>query len=90
MFDWDEHNERHVARHRVTKGEIRQAFADPLRLGRALGVVDGEERHVLIGATRDGRVIRTIYTWRGGKIRPVTAYPIRRGAEFRAYRDQPR
>jgi uncharacterized DUF497 family protein len=90
MFDWDQANERKIAAHRITKAEVREAFTDPYRLGRSLGFVNGEERHLLIGASATGRVIKAIYTYRGSDIRVVTAYPISRGGEFRVYRAQAR
>ena len=85
MFEWDAFNERKIARHRLTKVEVAGAFADPFRMGRPLGIVNGEERHLLLGVTVAGRLVTAIYTWRGDAIRIVTAYPIRHGPEYRAY-----
>jgi len=51
VFDWDDANSTHVARHNVMPKEIEQVFAnDPMDLG--LQTVDGEERYVSVGAHR--------------------------------------
>ena len=73
-----------------SKAEVLEVFSDPYRLSEPLGMVNGEERHALFGATIAGRVVKAIYTWRGDNIRIVTAFPIRRGSSYRAYRAQPR
>ena len=42
VFNWDDANVAHVARHNVTRDEVEQAFAnDPMDLG--AGMVDDEE-----------------------------------------------
>jgi hypothetical protein len=61
-FDWDDANLAHIAAHRVTPGEVEQAYAnDPLDL--EFRVVDGEDRYTILALTM-----------RGDAIRPVTAF----------------
>ena len=54
-FDWDEANAGHVARHSVLPEEAEQVVLnDPVDLG--MEIVEGEERFLNLGATRQGRV----------------------------------
>jgi uncharacterized DUF497 family protein len=74
MFDWDEHNIRHVAEHDVTPEEAEQVLLnDPAYAG--LQDHDGEERLVEVGVTDALRILVVITTFRGELIRVVTAYP---------------
>ena len=73
VFDWDEANVAHVARHNVTPEEVEQVFAnDPMDLG--ANVVDGEERFTGVGHTTRLRVLVLVWTMRGDAIRPITAF----------------
>ena len=73
IFDWDEANEAHVARHNITPEEVEQVFAnDPMDLG--ADVVDGEERYTAVGQTKRLRVLVLVWTMRGDAIRPITAF----------------
>ena len=74
VFDWDEGNRKHIAKHRVTPAEAEQVvLSDPIDL--TLHVSDGEERIVQVGATNKGRVLIVVSTWREEMIRVITAYP---------------
>ena len=74
LFDWDESNRKHVARHRVTPAEAEQVVLnDPLDL--EMQTEDGEERLVQLGATDKGRILIVITSWRGGMVRVITAFP---------------
>jgi len=72
-FDWDEDNLRHIARHSVTAEEVEYALERPT-LDVEFQSDRGEERFKEAGATAAGRVLEIITTWRGSKIRVVTAY----------------
>ena len=73
VFDWDEENKAHVARHNVTPEEVEQVFAnDPMDLGAE--VVDGEERYTGVGQTNRLRVRVLAWTMRGDATRPITAF----------------
>jgi uncharacterized DUF497 family protein len=88
-FDWDEANIGHVARHSVLPEEAEQVILnDPVDLG--VEIVEGEERHLNLGATAQGRVLLVVTTWREGRIRIITAFePIKRLIQF-YYRERGR
>lgn len=74
VFDWDEENRKHIARHRVTPAEAEQVVLnDPIDI--SVQASDGEERIVQIGATDKARILLVVTTWREGMIRVITAYP---------------
>ena len=81
-FDWDDANVGHLARHRVMPEEAEQVILnDPVDLG--MEIVEGEERHVSLGATERGRILLVVTTWRQDRVRVVTAFePIRRLIEL--------
>ena len=81
-FDWDEANVRHVARHSVLPDEAEHVILnDPVDLG--MEIVEGEERHLNLGATVKGRVLLVVTTWREDRVRVVTAFePIKRLIQF--------
>jgi hypothetical protein len=73
IFDWDEANIGHVARHNIAPEEVEQIFAnDPMDLGAE--VVDGEERYTAVGHTKRLRVLVLVWTMRSDAIRPITAF----------------
>lgn len=73
MFDWDEANLAHIAKHGVTREEAEQAVdIAPLDLMRQYH--EGEERFLLAGITSAGRVLLVVTTERGDRMRVVTAY----------------
>lgn len=73
VFDWDEANMEHIARHNVTSAEVEQVFAnDPMDLG--ADVVDGEERYNSVGHTNRLRVLVVAWTMRRDTTRPITAF----------------
>jgi uncharacterized DUF497 family protein len=73
VFDWDEANVAHVARHGITPEEVEQAFAnDPMDLG--ADVVDAEERYTGVGHTNRLRVLVLVWTMRGDATRPISAF----------------
>jgi uncharacterized protein len=74
MFDWDEDNLKHVAEHGVEPFEAEEVVAnDPLDLEEQFR--NGEERLMQVGETNALRILVVITTWRGSKIRVVTAFP---------------
>ena len=74
MFDWDDGNVAHIAEHDVSPSEAEDVvLGDPVDL--QMQVIDGDERLPQIGATRTGRILIVITTWRGELTRVVTAYP---------------
>ncbi|MCX6617453.1 MAG: BrnT family toxin [Acidobacteria bacterium] len=76
-FEWDAANAAHIARHGITPREAEQAMVnDPVEVRSA--VRGAEFRTLRLGQTDAGRYLTLIYTRRGGQIRIVTAYPMKR------------
>jgi len=75
VFDWDEANIRHLARHGVRPEEAEQVL-DNAPSEPVLQMYKGEERYFQYGITNAYRVLVVVTTWRGEDlIRIVTAYP---------------
>jgi len=73
VFDWDEANIRHLARHDITPDEAEYVLMnDPQHLSTQID--ENEERLVEIGFTKAGRCLVVLSTWRGNRQRVVTAY----------------
>jgi uncharacterized DUF497 family protein len=76
-FQWDDANREHIGRHRVTPQEFEEALAnDPVEV--AEYTVAGEPRVHVVGITDSGRLLEMVYTSRRGRIRAVTAFPMKR------------
>jgi uncharacterized DUF497 family protein len=72
-FEWDESNLRHVARHKIDRSEFEQAMAnDPILVD--FSDESGEDRWYALGATDTLRVLFMVFTYKGERIRPVTAW----------------
>jgi uncharacterized DUF497 family protein len=75
-FEWDEANRDHLARHGVTPEEFEQGLRNgPVELGEY--EVNGEWRVKVIAITDSDRLLEAAYTLRNGRIRAVTAYPLK-------------
>jgi uncharacterized DUF497 family protein len=73
VFDWDEGNVRHIARHEITPDEAEEVLMnDPQYLSTQDD--QGEERILEVGLTRAGRCLVILSTMRGERLRVVTAY----------------
>ena len=76
-FEWDAANTAHIARHYITPEEAEQVVS-----GAALPLESqergGEERHTELGETVGGRLLVVVWTWRGRRIRVITAFPAHR------------
>jgi len=69
LFDWDEDNIEHIARHQYSCEEVEEVFAVPFRLEKTR---DG--RYVASGQTDAGRVTAVVFErFPGRRIRVVTA-----------------
>jgi uncharacterized protein len=72
-FEWDESNLRNVARHKIDRSEFEQAMAnDPILVD--FSDETGEDRWYALGATDTLRVLFMVFTYKGERIRPVTAW----------------
>ena len=73
IFEWDEANTGHIARHKVTREEAEQVVLnDPVEV--EFRDSEGEERIAVVGMTRRGRGLVVAWTPRGGSVRVVTAF----------------
>lgn len=85
VFEWDEGNIPHVARHDVTTVEAEELFFDPK--GFVVEDVDHsliEERFIIIGNTKNKRLLYQIFTVRYNKIRVISSRDINK-KEVRLY-----
>jgi len=77
LFDWDEANILHIAKHNVDPHEAEEALK-----GLPLHLLDqvrrGEPRIVQLGETLAGRILMVVTTPRKDKIRVVTAMTAKR------------
>jgi uncharacterized DUF497 family protein len=73
LFEWDDANILHVAEHHVVPEEAEEVIlGDPLDIG--LELVNGEERSSHVGETNEGRILQVVITFRGERMRVVTAF----------------
>jgi hypothetical protein len=76
VFEWDEANLGHIARHDVTEDEAQQVIlGDPLDIEMQIAEEGNDEERLLqIGETAKGRILQLLTTWRGGKVRVISAW----------------
>lgn len=72
-FDWDRHNEGHLARHDISRRDAEDVFSGNHNLSE-FQVEGDEERWVAVGITRSGRVLEIVFAVRGEAIRPITGW----------------
>lgn len=73
VFDWDEANINHIARHSILPHEAEEVILNgSFNLGTQ--EVEGEVRFPELGTTNSGRILVVVITPRGVKQRVVTAY----------------
>lgn len=73
LFDWDEANIRHLARHVISPEEAEQVVLNrPVEL--KIELRNNEERFTQVGETDGGRIL-IVVTVIGEKVRVVTAWP---------------
>jgi uncharacterized DUF497 family protein len=90
-YDWDAHNEGHVAAHRVEPREVEEVLAnDPILIETRVDARSREERVLELGHTNAGRVLFVAWTARGEQVRPVTAFDANRKtrAAYQRRRDE--
>lgn len=74
-FDWDSHNQtKNQDKHGISKREIEEVFLDE----KLITLFDEkhsqiEQRHQAIGQTFDGLVLFVVFTYRGYKLRAISA-----------------
>jgi uncharacterized protein len=77
ISDWDEANESHIGAHGVGREGVEEALLDTDQVSSdAYDIVTPfgkEERESVIGKAEGGSILFVVYTWRGGKVRPISA-----------------
>lgn len=76
IFEWDDANLGHIAQHRISAEEAEQVIVgEPLDIEMQVAEANNsEERLLQIGETATGRILQLLTTWRGGKVRVITAW----------------
>jgi uncharacterized DUF497 family protein len=87
-FEWDEGNQPKIEQ-RFPRDEVESVFFDPARIERAAYTSDDEQRYGTVGQSNSGHLICIIFTYRGPRIRPISARPARRDERER-YREENR
>ena len=72
-FDWDKHNEQHLAKHGISRSDAEDVLGGSHILVE-YQMEGNEHRWVAVGATRTGRIINIVFTQRGVTIRPITGW----------------
>lgn len=74
-FEWDAGNkDKNLIKHKVANEECEEIFFDPgKKILKDVLHSDKEARYILIGATKDQRIILTIFTIRNHKLRIISA-----------------
>ncbi|CAN5880709.1 BrnT family toxin [soil metagenome] len=85
MFDWDDANIDHIARHGLEPKDVEEALLDSESVPMPAYNYGSEKRRGLVGATNGGRILSVVYTERSGKTRPITAREASK-SEKRRYR----
>lgn len=76
-FEWDEANIEHIAQHNVSPAEAEEIFFDTKNvLDEDIKHSIVENRFIIIGKTREKRLLYQIFTKRGDKIRVVSSRDI--------------
>ena len=89
QFQWDEgSSNKNGKKHRVTNEECEEVFFDPhKRVVKDTFHSDTEERHILLGQTKEKRILFVVFTVRSGKIRVISARDLNK-KEKRLYEEK--
>ncbi len=74
LFDWDEANAKHIARHGISRAEVEEVLTHKVVVDLFVETSEGETRVAQLGQTRAGRALVVVTTERGSRVRPVTAF----------------
>jgi uncharacterized DUF497 family protein len=72
-FDWDEHNERHLALHGISRSDVEDVLCGNHIL-LEFQMEGSEQRWIAVGATRVGRILSIVFAVRGEAMRPITGW----------------
>jgi uncharacterized protein len=72
-FDWDRHNELHLAKHGISRSDAEDVLSgDHILL--EYETEGDEQRWIAVGATRAGRILSIVFAVRGEALRVVTGW----------------
>jgi uncharacterized DUF497 family protein len=72
-FDWDKHNEGHLAKHSISRLDAEDVLSGNHILIE-YQVEENEQRWIAVGAARNGRILNIVFAIRGEAIRPITGW----------------
>lgn len=72
-FDWDAHNERHLASHGISHFDAEDVLSGNHIL-MEYQIEGHEQRWVAIGATRTSRILNIVFAVRDEAMRPITGW----------------
>lgn len=83
-FEWDSGNQnKNWLKHRVTNEESEEIYFDPhKRILKQVFYQEKEERFILIGKTKKGRLLMVVFTIRGEKVRVISSRDLNRKEKF--------
>jgi len=83
-FEWDKGNKgKNWLKHRVSDAECEEVFFDHTKkLAKDIFHCDQEERYILIGKTKIGRVLFVVFTMRKHKVRIISARNLNRKEQY--------
>lgn len=88
QFEWDENKaQKNLSKHKVSFDEAKTIFDDPLYIDfYDPDHSDNEERYLIVGESKQGRLLIVSYTERGNSIRLISARQVT-SAEREAYEE---
>lgn len=88
-FEWDKGNSgKNLKKHGVTDAECEEVFFDTRkRILRDILHSDHEERYILLGRTKNERLLFVVFAMRGDKIRVISARELNK-KEKRLYEEK--
>lgn len=72
-FEWDKHNQRHLARHGIHRSEAEDVLSGSHVL-LEYEMVGDEQRWLAVGSTRVGRILTIVFAVRNEVMRPITGW----------------
>lgn len=90
-FEWDKHNEDHIAKHGVDRYEAEDAATESKAILRRVGTSRyGHRRYACLGKTEDGRILVVIVDRKSPSLVRVATAMDASFTDKRAYRKQKR
>ncbi|MFL5814356.1 MAG: BrnT family toxin [Bdellovibrionia bacterium] len=80
-FEWDRGNSlKSNAKHGISAREVEEVFElkAAVPLGRQVSPKVSEERLCVVGSTVSSRLVSVVFTFRNGRVRPISARPASR------------